>query len=246
MTNPSDRQEKKQVTQPAATHREEITSYDLLPKFSELLFDSDSDIKMTNDDHRYFLFAKSAEQGQENIVYLLTAASISAEKMQRAKSLSLIVRHKYALRRIKTTAEIIGIAYKSILGNDAEIENISVSVADKPLYETIESMFEEAISKNASDIHIEAFEKKTDIKLRINGMLVKVNEFSSDHTHEIVRILYNVLAIEGSKDIQFDEFKMQSAIVEKTIAKRLYRVRVQTAPRYPHGYSIALRLLPYR
>lgn len=55
--------------------------------------------------------------------------------------------------------------------NTAEIENIEDLVNREPIIQFVNFLFGDAIQKNASDIHIEAFEEKINIRIRIDGVL---------------------------------------------------------------------------
>jgi type II secretory ATPase GspE/PulE/Tfp pilus assembly ATPase PilB-like protein len=220
-----------------------VNSIEDMPRFSKLLFTEKEAIHLTDEELSWFLLAEGAlSEGERKVAYLLVSQNIPSQMNQRAKTFAQLLRRTHTIKVIGTSRDILKLVEDHIMLDESHEEKIPVNETE--LYNSINDMFTRAVEMNASDIHIEAYERRTDVKFRVNGMLVKVLEFAQEYSHELVRILYNVLAVEGSKDIQFDEHKMQSAIVEKTILGKSYRVRLQTAPRYPYGYSIALRLLP--
>lgn len=219
-----------------------IDSIDDMPRFNKLLFNAAGEIHLTPEERSHFLLAEGHAEGDRKLAYLLLTQNIPSNYNQRAKSLALLIKKTHAVRVLYTTRAILGIVENQL--KNQQSKEAKVVANESELYDSLNDLFTRAAEMNASDIHFEAYEGKTDIKFRVNGILIKVLEFAQEYSHELARILYNVLAAEGSKDVQFDEAKMQSAIVEKTILGKPYRVRVQTAPRYPYGYSIALRMLP--
>jgi type II secretory ATPase GspE/PulE/Tfp pilus assembly ATPase PilB-like protein len=219
-----------------------IETIDDMPRFTKLLFSGSGEINLSEEERRHFLLAETTPEGDRKQAYLIIAQPIQGNMNQRAKSLGMLLRKTHVVRVINTTRDILGIVENQL--KTQQSKEAKAQVNESELYDALNEMFARAVEMNASDIHFEAYEGKTDIKMRVNGILVKVLEYAQEYSHELARILYNVLAAEGSKDIQFDETKMQSAIVEKNILGKPYRVRVQTAPRYPFGYSIALRMLP--
>jgi type II secretory ATPase GspE/PulE/Tfp pilus assembly ATPase PilB-like protein len=219
-----------------------IESIDDMPRFTQLLFSGNGEIHLSDEERRHFLLAEAPAEAGQKIAYLLLSKNIPSNMHQRAKSLCLLLRKTHQVRVVGTTREILGIIENQL--KTQQNKEAKALVNESELYDTLNELFARTVEMNASDIHFEAYEGKTDIKLRVNGILVKILEYAQEYSRELARILYNVLAAEGSKDIQFDETKMQSAIVEKSILGKPYRIRVQTAPRYPFGYSIALRMLP--
>lgn len=219
-----------------------VGTIDDMPRFTKLLYCGSGEIHLSEEERRCFLLTEGVPEGERKIAYVIMTQNIPSNFSQRAKSLGVLLKKTHSVKVLYTTREILGIVYDQL--KNLQSKEAKVVVNESELYDSLNELFARAVEMNASDIHFEAFEAKTDIKMRVNGILVKVLEYAQEYSHELARILYNVLAAEGSKDIQFDETKMQSAIVEKNILGKPYRIRVQTAPRYPFGYSIALRMLP--
>lgn len=219
-----------------------IDTIDEMPRFTQLLYAGNGEIHLSDEERRHYLLAEAPAEAGMKVAYLLLTKTIPGNMHQRAKSLGLLLKKSHQVRVIWTTREILGIIENQL--KTQQNKEAKALVNESELYDTLNELFARTVEMNASDIHFEAYEGKTDIKLRVNGILVKILEYAQEYSRELARILYNVLAAEGSKDVQFDETKMQSAIVEKSILGKPYRIRVQTAPRYPFGYSIALRMLP--
>ena len=56
--------------------------------------------------------------------------------------------------------------------NELEIENLTDSDDEAPIIRLLNSLLERAIKTNASDIHIEPFEKETKVRMRVDGVIM--------------------------------------------------------------------------
>jgi type II secretory ATPase GspE/PulE/Tfp pilus assembly ATPase PilB-like protein len=117
-------------------------------------------------------------------------------------------------------------------------ESIIDQVADDaPVVNLLNSIFLEAISKRASDIHIESGAHETAVRLRIDGLLITVKRISQDRAIAVsarLKILANLNILEnrrpqdGHIDVRTDSYSLD--------------VRISTIPTV-WGESIVLRLL---
>jgi type II secretory ATPase GspE/PulE/Tfp pilus assembly ATPase PilB-like protein len=117
-------------------------------------------------------------------------------------------------------------------------ESIIDQVADDaPVVNLLNSIFLEAISKRASDIHIESGASESAVRLRIDGLLVTVKKISQERAIAIsarLKILANLNVLEnrrpqdGHIDVKTDSYSLD--------------VRISTIPTV-WGESIVLRLL---
>ena len=57
--------------------------------------------------------------------------------------------------------------------NELEIENLTDSDDEAPIVRLLNSLLERAIKTNASDIHIEPFEKETKVRMRVDGVIME-------------------------------------------------------------------------
>jgi len=108
---------------------------------------------------------------------------------------------------------------------------------DAPVVNLLNSIFLEAISKRASDIHIESGASETAVRLRIDGLLVTVKRISQERAIAVsarLKILANLNVLEnrrpqdGHIDVRTDSYSLD--------------VRISTIPTV-WGESIVLRLL---
>lgn len=103
--------------------------------------------------------------------------------------------------------------------------------------EWLDNLLNEAISRRASDIHIEAGEDQSAMRLRIDGMLYKLDTFESELHFKIVSQIkvYSNLDIANTHFPQDGQFKYQ-------FDDRTLYIRVSTFPTI-HGEAVVLRLL---
>jgi general secretion pathway protein E/type IV pilus assembly protein PilB len=117
-------------------------------------------------------------------------------------------------------------------------ESVIDQVADDaPVVNLLNSIFLEAISKRASDIHIESGAYETAVRFRIDGLLVTVKQISQERAVAVsarLKILANLNVLEnrrpqdGHIDVKTDSYSLD--------------VRISTIPTV-WGESIVLRLL---
>ena len=128
----------------------------------------------------------------------------------------------------------IGGNYKFLDNRESIIDKVA---DDAPAINLLNSIFLEAISRRASDIHIESGREEADIRCRIDGILITVKKINRDRGIAIsarLKILSNLNVLEnrrpqdGHIDIKTDSYSLD--------------VRISIIPTI-WGESIVLRLL---
>jgi type II secretory ATPase GspE/PulE/Tfp pilus assembly ATPase PilB-like protein len=105
-----------------------------------------------------------------------------------------------------------------------------------------ERLFEISARKGASDLHIESREDELNIRIRVNGRIVPFdNDLSPSAGDSLGSVIYSVLT--KSSDVTFKPRITQDALVETEINGETFRARLATAPAYPNGFDMVLRLL---
>jgi type II secretory ATPase GspE/PulE/Tfp pilus assembly ATPase PilB-like protein len=129
------------------------------------------------------------------------------------------------------------------LYEEARLENTATDLRRRmgEFERRFDQIVQEALSQNASDIHIETRRKGSHIRLRINGRMTELTRMTSAYALDLARVIYSVLAEE--KDVIFNPMSPQSAIVNRTIDSKEVRLRLQTLPAYPDGFDLILRIL---
>lgn len=118
-----------------------------------------------------------------------------------------------------------------------QTEDLLDSEDDAPIIKLINAMLSEAIKENASDIHIETFEKDLVIRFRIDGVL---REILRPH-RKLASLLVSRIKVMAQLDIA-EKRLPQDGRISLLIAGRAVDVRVSTMPSN-HGERAVLRLL---
>ena len=111
------------------------------------------------------------------------------------------------------------------------------SADDAPIIRLINAIISEAIRENASDIHVEPFESRLSIRLRVDGVLRQIMEPPA----AIAALLVSRIKIMAKLDIA-EKRVPQDGRISLRIANRPVDVRVSTIPS-GSGERVVLRLL---
>ncbi|MGI9293729.1 MAG: type II secretion system ATPase GspE, partial [Pseudomonadales bacterium] len=118
-----------------------------------------------------------------------------------------------------------------------EPEDLLESTDDAPVIRLINAMLAEAVRKQASDIHIEPFEKRLAVRYRVDGVMQKL----LDPPREIAPLIISRLKVMAKLDIA-ERRLPQDGRISLRVAGRPVDVRVSTLPS-GHGERVVLRLL---
>lgn len=118
-----------------------------------------------------------------------------------------------------------------------EPEDLLESTDDAPVIKLINAMLTEAVRKQASDIHIEPFEKRLAVRYRVDGVMQKLLE----PPRAIAPLIISRLKVMAKLDIA-ERRLPQDGRIGLIVAGRPVDVRVSTLPS-GHGERIVLRLL---
>ena len=139
---------------------------------------------------------------------------------------------------IENIGEEIGIS--SFISEIDNSDDILKSHDDAPIIKLLNLILKEAISKKASDIHLQVFEDKLNIKLRIHGSI----ENSFTLKAGIAARLFTRIKIISGLDIT-EKRKPQDGRVTINIGSHPIDLRISTIPSYDNE-RIVLRLLDQR
>ena len=119
---------------------------------------------------------------------------------------------------------------------DAELIK-ATDVNDSPVVRLLDEILKQAVKADASDIHIEPYEKDVRVLLRVDGDLNEILNIEKDiHASLVARIkIISTLNIAEKR-------KPQDGSVERVINNKVIDLRIATLPTV-HGESIAIRLL---
>lgn len=102
----------------------------------------------------------------------------------------------------------------------------------------LNTLIEEARRLKSSDIHIETFEKKSRVRIRIDGMMIERYQI----TREDYPALVNKIKIMANLDIAEKRLPQDGRIHYKSAKHNAFDIRVSALPTL-HGEKIVLRLL---
>jgi type IV pilus assembly protein PilB len=116
---------------------------------------------VTNDPLNYFALEEVKQQtGCQLEIYL-------SEEVPLRKAIS----YYYAEVNARNAAEQANVGFATT--EELEIEDLDASNDEAPIIRLLNSLIERAIKTEASDIHIEPFEKETKVRMRIDGVIME-------------------------------------------------------------------------
>ncbi|HEX5340057.1 MAG TPA: type II secretion system ATPase GspE [Gammaproteobacteria bacterium] len=118
-----------------------------------------------------------------------------------------------------------------------EPEDLLESEDDAPIIRLINALLTEAVKESASDIHIEPFENRLVVRLRVDGILRVVLE----SRRAVAPLVVSRIKVMAKLDIA-EKRLPQDGRISLRIAGRAVDVRVSTIPS-GHGERVVLRLL---
>jgi len=116
-------------------------------------------------------------------------------------------------------------------------EDLLESADEAPIIRLINALLTEAIKENASDIHIESYEKRMVVRFRVDGTLREIIE----PQREFAPMVISRLKVMAKLDIA-EKRLPQDGRISLNIGGRTVDVRVSTLPS-GHGERVVLRLL---
>ncbi|CAG7857259.1 partial Type II secretion system protein E, partial [biofilm metagenome] len=144
----------------------------------------------------------------------------------------------------RRTAEIGALAEKlqsELSENDIDLNTLLTSeeVTDAPVVKLLQSLFEDAVQANASDIHIEPDEKVLRIRQRVDGVLT---EHVLDEVNIATAVVIRLKLIAG---LNISEKRLpQDGRFTMRVKNRSLDIRISTLP-VKHGESVVMRLLDH-
>jgi MSHA biogenesis protein MshE len=145
-------------------------------------------------------------------------------------------------RVYRRTQEITGLAQEleqelTAAGVDLTELAATEGLTDAPVVKLLQSMFEDAVQVNASDIHIEPDERELRIRFRIDGVL----RVQTTADRRIAPALASRVKLMAGLDIS-EKRLPQDGRCQVRVRDRAVDVRISTLPTQ-HGESVVMRLL---
>ncbi len=114
---------------------------------------------------------------------------------------------------------------------------LTVANEDAPIVKLLASIFEAALSQNASDVHVEPQEKQTVIRYRIDGVLHQHSSYDPKVSAAIVQRLKLMSNLDISEKRLPQDGRFQTVVAGQQVDVRISTLPVQ------HGESVVMRLL---
>ncbi|WP_287600726.1 type II secretion system ATPase GspE [Thiothrix sp.] len=126
---------------------------------------------------------------------------------------------------------------QDIAGSLPEPEDLLESADDAPIIRLINGLLAQAVKENASDIHIETFESRMSVRMRVDGVLREIIE----PPRRSAPVIISRIKVMARLDIA-EKRLPQDGRISLRIAGRAVDVRVSTLPS-GHSERVVLRLL---
>ncbi|CAD5109757.1 type II secretion system ATPase GspE [Zestomonas carbonaria] len=184
--------------------------------------------------HRATVELTALSEAQRFAGRRLPLQRLSAEDFERA--LGLAYQHDSASMQL---AEDIGgnLDLAALADQVPETEDLLEQEDDAPIIRLINAILGEAIKENASDIHLETFEKRLVVRFRVDGILREVLE----PKRELAALLVSRVKVMAKLDIA-EKRVPQDGRISLRVGGREVDIRVSTLPS-ANGERVVLRLL---
>lgn len=126
---------------------------------------------------------------------------------------------------------------QDIAGSLPEPEDLLESEDDAPIIRLINALLTQAVKENASDIHIETFETRMSVRMRVDGVLREIIE----PPRRLAPLIISRIKVMARLDIA-EKRLPQDGRISLRVAGRAVDVRVSTLPS-GHTERVVLRLL---
>jgi general secretion pathway protein E len=120
---------------------------------------------------------------------------------------------------------------------ESDAEHLRDLAGEAPIIKMVNRLLQEAVEKGASDIHIEPFENKLEVRFRIDGLLRKVKPPSPDSAAALI----SRLKLMANLNIAEHRLPQDGRIKIRVLGNEI-DLRLSTVPTI-HGESVVLRLL---
>ena len=162
---------------------------------------------------------------------------LDVESFKRLKNKFLEIQTGSDFEDMSTTSEELIEVESDLLEFIRNSQDLLSSEESAPIIKLVNSLFFQALKKNASDIHIESGERKGEVRLRIDGALKK----HLDLERSIIGLVINRIKVISSLDIS-EKRLPQDGRTQISISGKTLDVRVSVLPTY-HGERVVMRIL---
>jgi len=159
------------------------------------------------------------------------------ESFTRLRNKFLEIQTGSAFEEMEAASEELFEAESDLLEFIQNSQDLLNSEESAPIIKLVNSLFFQAIKRGASDIHIEAHERRGEVRFRINGALIK----HLDLDKNVTTLVVNRIKVISGLDIS-EKRVPQDGRTQVTISGKTLDVRVSVLPTY-YGERIVMRIL---
>jgi len=162
---------------------------------------------------------------------------VDKESFERLKNKFLEMQTSSDFEEMATTSDELIEVEGDLLEFIRNSQDLLSSEDSAPIIKLVNSLFFQALQKDASDIHIESGEHKGEVRLRMDGALKK----HLDLDKSIVTLVINRIKVISNLDIS-EKRVPQDGRTQLSISGKNIDVRVSILPTY-HGERVVMRIL---
>jgi general secretion pathway protein E len=162
---------------------------------------------------------------------------VDEESFDRLKNKFLEIQTGSDFEEMSTATEELIEVESDLLEFIRNSQDLLSSEESAPIIKLVNSLFFQALKKEASDIHIESGERKGEVRLRIDGALKK----HLDLDKMIIGLVINRIKVISNLDIA-EKRLPQDGRTQISISGKTLDVRVSILPTY-HGERVVMRIL---
>jgi len=170
-----------------------------------------------------------------NLGYPVTV--VDEESFERLKNKFLEIQTGSDFEEMSTATEELIEVESDLLEFIRNSQDLLSNEESAPIIKLVNSLFFQALKKEASDIHIESGERKGEVRLRIDGALKK----HLDLDKMIIGLVINRIKVISNLDIA-EKRLPQDGRTQISISGKTLDVRVSILPTY-HGERVVMRIL---
>jgi len=162
---------------------------------------------------------------------------VDDDSFTRLRNKFLEIQTGSAFEEVEAASEELFEAESDLLEFIQNSQDLLNSEESAPVIKLVNSLFFQAIKRGASDIHIEAHERRGEVRFRINGALTKHLDLDKNVTSLVVNRIKVISGLDISEKRIPQDGRTQVSISGKTLD-----VRVSVLPTY-YGERIVMRIL---
>lgn len=161
--------------------------------------------------------------------------AVADEEFERRLGLAYQSDSSEAMEMVEGLGDELDLA--SLADSVPETEDLLEQEGDAPIIRLINALLTEAVKENASDIHVETYEKRLVVRFRVDGVLREVVQ----PKRALAALLVSRIKVMAKLDIA-EKRVPQDGRIALRIGGREVDVRVSTMPS-SHGERVVMRLL---